>query len=254
MIDLENFINPTLVSSKTFDYFGIDSPEHWDEHWKTIRKTLPDSYYDDSNKNITYTFNKHGFRYKELDTVDWDNFALFLGCSNTFGQGVPEDLLANTLVETQLGIDCINLCVPGGSNSLMSTIALDIASRNLKPKFVVVNWTTHDRIYDIVDSKIENLGIWSLTWYKTMSNNSANFYKNWATSEERTLYYSLLAQKQIKQFFPNTLLLESSFSQTVAEDLDCHFVNNNKNARARDGYHEGYKYHEKLSDWILENV
>lgn len=254
MIDLEDFIKPLDISSKTLDYFGIDSPDNWEERWKTFLKTHPDSYYDDTNMDISYVFNKHGFRYKELNTVNWDNFGLFLGCSNTFGQGVPESLLANKLVENYLGIDCVNLGVPAGSNTLMSIIALEIASRNLKPKFVVVNWTTHDRTYDIIDNKIENLGIWSISWYKTIHNISADYYKSWINNKERSLYCSHLSQKQINQFFPNTIVLESSYIHSVAKDLDCHFINTDKNARARDGYHEGYKYHKELSQWVLENV
>lgn len=253
MLDFDNFLKPMSISG-SIKHFGIDHPEHWDYHWKHIKKTYKGAFYDDTKQPIVYNINKNGYRNKDLKDVDWNNFALFLGCSNTFGQGVPEKYLVSSLVESKLKIDCVNLGVPGGSNIIMSNIALEIARANLKPKFVVVGWTTHNRTYDFIDNKIENLGIWSVSWYSNNHVVSTEYFKNWMLNEERAMYQSMLAQKQIRQYFKDVKVLEHSYSKTIANDMKCHFVNNDKTSRARDGYHESHQWHDELAQWVLKNV
>lgn len=253
-MNFKNFLRPIKKISGSLNYIGIDHPDHWDFHWKKIKKTYPDAFHDDTEEQIKYNLNTHGYRCKEFNDIDWDNFILFLGCSNTFGQGVPETFLASSLLEKHLKINCVNLGVPGGSNMLINDIALHLVERNLYPKLVVIGWTTHDRTYDIIDNQIENLGIWSTSWYSSKSNLSKNFYKQWIMNYERTLYQSKLAQRQVKQYFKDVKLLEYSYQTNIANTMDCFYVNSDKNSRARDGYHESYKYHKEIYNWILKNI
>lgn len=252
-MNFDNFLRPIKVSG-TLEYFGIDHPDHWNYHWNKIKKENPNAFYDDTEEKVYYKLNTHGYRCKDFNDIDWDNFILFLGCSNTFGQGVPENFLASSLLEDNLKIDCVNLGVPGGSNMLMSDIALHLAERKIFPKLAVIGWSTHNRTYDIIDSQIENLGIWSISWYSSKYNFSKNFYKEWIMNHERTLYQSRLAQRQIRQYFKDIKILEYTYQADIANDMNCFYVNHNKHSRARDGYHESHKYHKDIYDWIITNI
>jgi hypothetical protein len=252
-MEFENFLRPIKVSG-TLDYIGIDHPDYWEYQWKQIKKEYPDAYHDNTDAEIKYKINSNGYRCKEFNEIDWKNFVLFLGCSNTFGQGIPVDFLASSLLEKKLNIDCVNLGVPGGSNMLMSDIALHLVERGICPKLVVVGWTTHNRIYDVVNSQIENLGIWSTSWYSFKSNTSKDFYKQWVANDERTMYQSKLARRQIKHYFKDVKILEYTYRNDIANNMNCFYINNDKNSRARDGYHESYKYHKEIYSWITKNV
>lgn len=255
-MNFENFLRPVTskLSGETLDYFGMDHPDHWKFHWDNVKKVHPDAFHDDTKEKIKYKFNTHGYRCKEFNNIDWSNFILFLGCSNTFGQGVPEKFLVSSLLEKHLKVDCVNLGVPGGSNMLMSDIALHLAERKIFPKLVVIGWSTLDRIYDIIDNQIENLGIWSTSWYPTKSDLSKKFYKQWIMNDERIKYQSSLAQRQIRQYFKDVKILEYSYQHDISVTMNCCYIDIDKNSRARDGYHKSYKYHQEIYNWIIKNV
>lgn len=252
-MNFEKFLRP-IKASGTLNYIGIDHPDYWEYHWKQILKKYPNAFHDDTKEQINYKLNAHGYRCKEFDNINWNNFVLFLGCSNTFGQGVPENYLASSLLEKHLNIDCVNLGVPGGSNILISDIALHLVERKVLPKLVVVGWTTHNRIYDIVNNQIENLGIWSTSWYSSKINLCKDFYKQWMLNDERTVYQSKLAQRQIRHYFKDVKILEYTYQNDIAVTMNCMYIDNDKNSRARDGYHESYKYHEEIYNWVIKNV
>ena len=62
---------------------------------------------------LDYSFNKHGFRSMEFHE---NTSMVALGCSHTFGVGVPENLIWPTVVKELMGVDdVVNLGVPGCS-------------------------------------------------------------------------------------------------------------------------------------------
>lgn len=64
------------------------------------------------NANITYQFNSAGFRCDEFVHKS----VMFLGCSMTFGIGLPLHQLWTTRVSSALNLPCANLAVSGSSN------------------------------------------------------------------------------------------------------------------------------------------
>jgi hypothetical protein len=66
------------------------------------------NYGDPVNK---YELNTLGYRGPEFKKVP----VIFAGCSITFGVGVPYDGIWSTILGEKLGLDCVNLSVPGWS-------------------------------------------------------------------------------------------------------------------------------------------
>ena len=98
------------------------------------------------------------------------------GCSNTYGQGLPDCYVDNgrgpseagdtcskyaypQVIANRLGYDCVNLGVPGGSNRIIwhNIINFDFQPNDL----VIMYWTYIDRYASITESRTVNLGMWS---------------------------------------------------------------------------------------------
>ena len=65
--------------------------------------------------NLSYKINKHGFRGEEMPTEKKPRSIMTLGCSNTFGIGMPVGQIWSTLVGNTLRQRAYNLGVPSGS-------------------------------------------------------------------------------------------------------------------------------------------
>jgi hypothetical protein len=84
------------------------------------------------DKKITYKFNSLGFRSDEFTN---DPTAMFLGCSNTMGVGLPvEETWANIVAKT-LNLNYANLAIGGGSPDLAFRMCLGYIDK-VKPKIV----------------------------------------------------------------------------------------------------------------------
>ena len=65
--------------------------------------------------NLSYKINEHGFRGEEMPTEKKPRSIMTLGCSNTFGIGMPVGQIWSTLVGNTLRQRAYNLGVPSGS-------------------------------------------------------------------------------------------------------------------------------------------
>lgn len=70
--------------------------------------------------SVSYRINSHGFRGDDPTSTAC---AVFLGCSHTFGIGLPEDQTWPRLVSEGVGLPCVNLGVNGGSNDTAFRLA-----------------------------------------------------------------------------------------------------------------------------------
>ena len=86
------------------------------------------------NKTFIYSINKEGFRSNEFkDNTD----IMFLGCSNTFGVGLPENNTWPYLLSEKLKNSFVNLGVPGGSLKTVFRMLHGWADK-LNPKIVII--------------------------------------------------------------------------------------------------------------------
>ena len=101
-------------ANMTLEYHGLDdSKELFEKNLKTKFKLLESNGW--LNKEIQYKFNSEGFRSEEFSSKPG---IIFLGCSHTFGTGLPLTETWPYRVATSLNLECYNLSIPGASNSL----------------------------------------------------------------------------------------------------------------------------------------
>lgn len=111
-------------------------------------------------KSITYKFNSYGFRCDEFSDRPT---AMFLGCSNTVGVGIPYENTWAYIVSKELNLECANLGLGGGSSDSAFRMCLGYIDI-VKPKLVVYNQPPAARleiINDRNDGVIENFQLFN---------------------------------------------------------------------------------------------
>src|SRR6056300_1497585 len=132
------FVEPTEhshFSSDSMSLYETNLKENYDQlkenGWLSIEEDQIEKFYLDKGYNyylytpekpvlndwvkLSYEVNSHGFRGIEMPTVKKPRSIITLGCSNTFGVGMPIGQIWPTLVGNTLKIRAYNLGVPLGS-------------------------------------------------------------------------------------------------------------------------------------------
>jgi hypothetical protein len=87
---------------------------------------------------LEYSFNSHNFRSNEFHD---DTEIVTLGCSHTFGVGVPENLILPTFIKELTGVDdVINLATPGSSIAFQVRMLSIYIRYYGPPKIVLCNF------------------------------------------------------------------------------------------------------------------
>jgi hypothetical protein len=90
-------------------------------------------------KQVRYNTNSLGYRTKELEDINQNNFFIAYGCSFTFGIGLAEDELWTNTVANELGIECLNLGMGGAGMDLIYLNTLTyLKNTHVRPKFVII--------------------------------------------------------------------------------------------------------------------
>ena len=88
----------------------MDSTKQYNHHLATRYNEL--AQYNWIDAKFTYTFNSHGFRCNEFTS---EPTAMFLGCSFTFGTGLPIEATWAYLVAQKLNLKLANLATGGAA-------------------------------------------------------------------------------------------------------------------------------------------
>ena len=113
------------------------------------------------NADIEYLFNSHGFRSKEFD--DRGNFnVLSVGCSVTFGIGIPADKRYSRIfcdkIEKDTGKRVVdwNMAMPGESIDYIARIVL-LSLSVLKPDVLITNFPSLARreFFDVQGRRVD---------------------------------------------------------------------------------------------------
>jgi hypothetical protein len=113
-------------------YYNNDSPEYW-KNYKNVKSAIGDT-------EFSYELSSFGFRCDEFDKPV-DLSVMFLGCSNTFGLGLPlEKVWANVICnrikdKTGVRVPYWNIAKNGSSIDLQFLL-LEKYVDKLKPKFI----------------------------------------------------------------------------------------------------------------------
>jgi hypothetical protein len=99
---------------------------------------------------ISYSFNSFNFRSKEFHE---DTNIVALGCSHTFGVGVPENLTWPSFIKELTGVeDVVNLGKPGSSIALQVRMLATYIRAYGAPKIVLCNFPELARYQHITES------------------------------------------------------------------------------------------------------
>tara|TARA_R110000868_G_scaffold248113_1_gene504492 strand:+ start:3271 stop:4287 length:1017 start_codon:yes stop_codon:yes gene_type:complete len=129
------------LPSVTNQFYDIDKESLFEQNKLKYGK---DWIWYDSNK-ISYKFNSHGYRMKEFDQINQSNYIVTLGCSNTFGLGLPLEETFAYKIADKLRCDLVNAAVCGGSNDIIINNLTRILKNENKPKQIIINWTLPGR-------------------------------------------------------------------------------------------------------------
>ena len=95
-----------------------------------------------------YSLNEHGLRYIEPKT---DNVLLASGCSITFGQGIARENTYCELVSKELGLECVNVALPGTGPDIQIANAY-WALQKYKPKVFLYYMSDPERKFFATES------------------------------------------------------------------------------------------------------
>ena len=108
--------------------------DNYDDFQKNCEKMPDDWYY--RNVTITYDINRLGFRFKQPEHIDFDNYILFTGCSHTEGVGLELEKSFPYLISTHYKMDYVNLAASGTGIDILEYNLLTWLSKYKKPKLI----------------------------------------------------------------------------------------------------------------------
>lgn len=202
------------------------------------RKELgPDWYYYDKG-DISYVYNKQGFRTVEFDNLDWNNSILLCGCSIVEGIGNPIENTIGYYLEELLDIPVINLGVSGSAVDFSVTNSLLLYEYGIRPKAMVNLWTSLDRYTNF--NKLYYVD------QVQVRNHEYYFNHNWDIRSKNYIIADRVLWK------PLTLYYEASFFKYTSETMNIDFMPYKD--VARDLAHPGYKSNKKAAELIAKNL
>jgi hypothetical protein len=192
------------------------------------------------NRQFTYKFNSHGFRSDKFSNED---SIMFLGCSHTFGLGLPlEDTWAYQVAKS-LNLKCFNLSVNGSGPDTAFRLANHYIPQ-IKPK-IVVYLEPHESRFTLLSAngRFYNFSIGTHT--ADIDPLFVRFYEHWLSLQEN-LQENLLKHRLAIQFLCQQddikFLFLKSYSELPFFDY------------ARDLAHAGINSNIELTKIILDRI
>jgi len=226
--------------SRVMNWVNGDSQEQYIEN---VISQPNDWYYKD--KTITYSYNNHGHRSKDIEDVDLSNYILVLGCSHTVGVGLELEKTFPYLVAKGLNCDYYNFGISAsGIDVLEYNLLTWLKKVNKNPKAIVIQWPDHTRYasYFPGDENLIEKGSW------TEDVDSTEFIVN---SEDSGFFNArkLLTLKLIKNLTTCPIVTGIFTSQPVFDTYNLYL---RKVDKARDLSHAGIESHKNWTELILK--
>jgi len=162
-------------ANQTLYWLRVDTKERYEKNLLEKRHLLEKNNWID--KSFTYKFNSHGFRsdeFTEKPTI------MFLGCSLTFGMGIPVENTWCSLIAEELKLIPANLGISGSSADTAFRLChgyIDL----IKPKIIVfINPPEIRTEYFNNEEWPENLGIWY--------NKDSEIFVKWSLDENNNYF------------------------------------------------------------------
>ena len=204
-----------------------------DKNYNLLKK------YNCLNLDISYKFNKDGFRANNFSQRE---NVLFLGCSYTFGIGLPLKNTFPQIVSDKIGLECFNLGLPGSSNDTAFRLSY-IWIKRLNPKLVILTAPPDIRfellIHDKGSNEIESRFVTTLDQLVNTENEPL-----WANTDQNGLI------NQEKNIMAIKYICDSLKIKFLIFYTDNIYTIDN----ARDLLHPGIESNKNFANKILEQI
>jgi len=210
--------------------------------------------------SFEYNLNSYGFRYNEPKS---DNILLSVGCSMTFGQGLPEEYVYPYMVSKELGYECVNVALPGTGPDIQIMNAT-WSLLKYKPKIVLFYMSTPNRRFLATENGFMN-------WIPQYDHESLTKIEKriFLTLDEKYSFTRTL--QTIWQLYPFVQLCNSIGTKLYfrcwdgeanAHIMKYEFMNNvidmgninSKLDKARDDLHPGVMSHQEYAERIINAI
>lgn len=224
-------------SIREWDYF--DTLERFEENKRKNYDLLEKNKW--LEKKITYSYNSHGFRSEEFESNN--DSILFMGCSLTFGTGLPLEETYNYKIANKLKMKFFSVALGGSSNDTAFRFGYYYIPK-LKPKLVVLASPEVTRLELCDNGKIlqyrSQMKIYQMD----------SFYKKWVLDDTNS---SLNQQKNILALENICLKNNVKFVHFNAPEM---FLVDSviKDDYARDLVHPGSMTHQIVSEKLLNKI
>jgi hypothetical protein len=173
------------LKNKTVSWLPMDTNELFLKHQrnKHTRKKLKELNWTEDS--IEYKFNSQGFRSDNFDSKG--DSIVFLGCSHTIGIGINFEDTASYIVSRQLGYNCFNLGLGGGSNDTCFRFAYHWIEK-LSPKIVVLIAPSIYRFEIADDRRSYKNGFEILKASSPILKEYRLFYRQWIDNDDNSYF------------------------------------------------------------------
>ena len=223
------------LANQELDWLPNDTKEWYAHNLKYNYQQLADNGW--INTHFKYAFNSHGFRCQEFTP---DPSIMFLGCSFTFGIGLPVDVIWPELTAQGLNMRCANLGIGGSDLNTAFRLASGWIDR-VRPKIVVLMIPSILRFELITDRIIQILP-------NDVHQQVRPFYATWCQNTYNT---ELNAEKSILAIHMLCHLRHIKFLRYEWQELN---HSEHRSALARDLRHWGAIQHELFSQKVLADI
>lgn len=138
----------TRLCGQTASWWPTDTKELYEKNLQDPQQRALLEQFGWIDADIVYANNSHGFRTVEFDHKE--NF-IAVGCSFTYGIGLPQHQVWPELLSQQLGIPVYNLGIPGSSSDTCYRVVKHYVPL-LEPKFVVMFEPRRSRLEIFLDN------------------------------------------------------------------------------------------------------
>ena len=241
-------------AGKTSTWCPSDTELRFDQNMADPKQRKLMEEYGWTRDNVSYTFNKDGFRSEEF-TYEPDDSVLFLGCSHTVGLGVDLESSWTYKVASSLGLRHYNLGVGGGGPDMCFRLAHHWIPR-LRPKYVMMLTPMAGRMEIVVENAIIQLLPKSLKHLeRTLIDKLEPFYNAWLSHPANTDMNLLKCSLGVESIC-NSIgvpLIEIPLDKLELETFmgpEGWWIGN----IARDLLHPGKEWHQAVADKFLDKL
>lgn len=194
-------------------------------------------------EKFSYKFNNLGFR----SDSTYAKSLLALGCSYTFGVGIPYQFTWPYIVSQKTNLNCLNCGIPGSSPYSSFRIGWYLL-KEIEPDIVVFLCPPNDRMAVINKDSMYDIGPWyfgtNSIHYHYFNKTAVDFYSNFIMNEE-----NLILQEELSR-----LALRQICQQKNIKYLDLYLKDFEFIDLARELAHPGIKSNQQFANHVLSLI